>query len=367
MLIVVVVAAIAQRTLHSRQVDSDPLHGDSETASGALADLLAKTPAAQRAPMLLSDVQAPYPGLRYAAVDALGDIHTPQAADAVERAYTDSSSVVRQRALETLLKIDAKRGLHLLLAGLHDEDSWIREAAVTQLKLFLRQRPKDARDAVPSLISATADADTDVSAMAIDILCKITDKPWRVKHDTPPAQRQAVVEQWQTWWTQERPHWNVPAEYAAVAPIQPTRADPAPDFSVQDIDGKTISLSGQRGRVTLLNFWGTWCPPCKVEMPDLVKLDQTFRGQKLDIIGLALNEDGADSLRQWCKTNGVAYRQALSTEAIQNAYGHVEEVPVSVLIDAQGRVRYRWEGERDYNTFRAAVERLLHETPTQAG
>jgi len=98
-----------------------------------------------------------------------------------------------------------------------------------------------------------------------------------------------------------------------------------------------------------------------MEIPDLAALDQTYRSRGLDIVGVALSEDSAEGLQQWCRAHNVFYRQALSTDAIQKSFGDIHEVPVSVLIDKQGQIRYRWEGERDLATFRAAVERLLQE------
>src|SRR5262249_27356219 len=151
-------------------------------------------------------------------------------------------------------------------------------------------------------------------------------------------------------------------EYADVPPIRPARSDPAPSFDLPDVEGRPVRLADQRGRLTLLNFWGTWCPPCQQEIPDLVRMDATYRAKGLDIVGIALSEkDGAAGLKRWCAAHGVTYRQALATHAVQEAFGDIHEVPVSVLIDAQGRIRYRWEGERDYATFQAAVERLLQE------
>ncbi|HZO90972.1 MAG TPA: redoxin domain-containing protein [Chthonomonadaceae bacterium] len=347
-----------------RHKPSNALTGDSEEATAALSDLLEKTPPTRRVPLLLKDVGDPSPGLRYAAVDALGEEHGPAAAEAIERAFTDSSSVVRQRALEVLPKVDPERGFRMLLSGLRDEDSWIREAAVTQLALVVRQAPATGKRAVPTLIAALDDPDLVVPTLAMRVLQIVTGHPWRIKHQTPPAQRQAIIRHWQQWWAGERAHWNLPTEFANVAPIRPLRGDPAPDFRLRDTEGGAISLSAQHGKVTLLSFWGTWCPPCQQEVPDLVKLDQTYRQQGLDIIGIALGElEGAEGLRRWCRAHGVGYRQALSSEAVQEAYGDIHEVPVSVLIDRKGAIRYRWEGERDFETFRAAVERLLQEAP----
>jgi cytochrome c biogenesis protein CcmG/thiol:disulfide interchange protein DsbE len=340
----------------------DPLQGDMDEASGGLSTVLSKTPASQQIPLLLKSIQSPNSGLRYAAVDALGNEHGPQVTAAVEGAFTDSASVVRQRAMEVLPKLDSERGLRRLLAGLNDEDLWIRQAAAGQLFQYDKLHLKNMNRAIPMLVRALTDPDSAVSTTSMNVLRKITGQPWRVMLKTPPTERQAMIARWQSWWAQNRAAMALPAEFDPVAAIRPTRSDPAPDFELTDIDGHPISTASQRGKVTLLNFWGTWCPPCQQEIPDLIKLNRTIHGRKAEIVGIALSEsDGAEGLRRWCRAHGIEYRQALSTEGVQNAFGHITEVPVSVLIDAQGRIRYRWEGERDYATFNAAVERLLQE------
>jgi peroxiredoxin len=363
-LILLLLLASAQYLRRHRHEAVNPLQGDSDMALSGVADVLSKTPAEQRVPLLRTYAQDANPGLRYAAVDALAATHQPEVAEDIERAFMDSASIVRQRALETLPQADPKRGLRLLLAGLRDEDTWIREAAATQLLQFVLISPAEGKRAIPTLIRSLDDPGVVVPTTGMNILRKLTGQPWRVRNGTPPQERQAAIRNWKEWWDREHGHYAIPAAYADIAPMRPTRSDPAPDFRLTDIDGREISLTGQRGKVTLLNFWGTWCPPCQGEVPDLVRVDSACRSRGLDIIGVAVGEPkGAEGVRQWCKTHGVGYRQALSTETIQAAYGHIEEVPVSVLIDRQGRIRYRWEGDRDYTTFRAAVERLLNETP----
>lgn len=338
----------------------DALHGNANDASIALSALLTKTPPDQREPLLLRYVQDPSPGLRYAAVDALGGEHTTAAADAIEHAFADSSAEVRERALETLPNVDPLRGLRLLAAGLRDEDSLIRESAVLQWMQMAQRAPQKAKPAVPALIESLGDPDPVVPALASGALCKLTGKPWRITKTMTAAKTQAVVQDWQAWWKQAGAGWKGRADFAAIMPVRPNRADPAPALHLQDLDGAPIDLEAQRGRVTLLNFWGTWCGPCQQEIPDLVRLDSAYRPRNVDIIGIAINEPGATDLRHWCEAHGMHYRQAMATDAVQTTYG-LEGVPVSVLIDTQGRIRYRWEGPRDFDTFHKAIDRLLTE------
>jgi thiol-disulfide isomerase/thioredoxin len=128
------------------------------------------------------------------------------------------------------------------------------------------------------------------------------------------------------------------------------------------MDDRPFRIADQRGRVTLLNFWGTWCPPCREEIPHLVEIDARYRGRGVDLIGITLAEnDGAKGLRRFANAHGLRYRQTLATDAVLEAFDDIHAVPVSVLIDQKGRIRYRWEGERDAATFAAAIKRLLRE------
>ena len=342
----------------------DPLHGDADQAPFAMASALTKTPEAEREAQLQRYANDPSPGLRYAAVDHMADSKHSKRADALERAYTDSSSLVRQTALHSLFDSDPERGLRLYIAALKDEDYWMRDAAIAQLKVrMLKKDKKPDTRIIPALIGSLDDSVPIVPSVAVNILQRMTGNPWQYNNRAAPAERIAVHAKWKAWWQTEKAKGTIPMDFAGIAAIKPTRTDPAPDFSLTDIDNHPLTLAGQKGKVTLLNFWGTWCAPCQQEIPDLVKLDREYRGKGVDVVGIALNEDSADSLRKWCANHQIAYRQVLAVESLQHAYGDIHEVPISVLIDAQGNIRRRWEGERDYNTFAAAVEDVLKPRP----
>lgn len=168
-----------------------------------------------------------------------------------------------------------------------------------------------------------------------------------------------MLTKWHAWWQAEKPKY---AEGTALPDTLPTRADPAPSVSFQTLEGHTVAPATD-GKVTLLNFWGTWCAPCRQEVPDLQRLHKHFANQGLQLVGIALSEkEGAAGLRAWCGKNGLTYPQALATEDVLEAYGDQHEVPISVLIDKKGRIRYSWQGERDYASFAPQIEQLLKET-----
>ena len=388
MLLAITVVTFAGRWIseHNRP-PKNALHGDSEEALKAIEPELARLPEVGRLPFLLKSVRDSHAGLRYAAVDGLARYHTPESAAAIENSFRDSASTVRQRAAETLHAVDHERGLLLLLSALQDEDTWIRQTAATQLALRAGAKPGSAaqparasitkvaparpgnpgamiadRRVVPALIRALDDRDDTVVRQSVTMLRALTGHSANYRTiDGPQAKHRAIAD-WKTWWATHANEYLAPPAFAGVHPIRPTRTDPAPEFDLSDIDGHPMRLSDLKGRVVLVNFWGTWCAPCRQELSDIEKLHETHDARGLTVIGAAVSETGGPAgLRSWCAKNHLTYRQSLSTPGLQEAYGEIEEVPVTVMIDKLGQIRYRWEGPRDLSTFQAAVERLLAE------
>ncbi|HKF24419.1 MAG TPA: TlpA family protein disulfide reductase, partial [Candidatus Acidoferrum sp.] len=94
--------------------------------------------------------------------------------------------------------------------------------------------------------------------------------------------------------------------------------DAAPDFELNDLDGKPVSLAEAKGKIVLLNFWATWCGPCRAEIPDLVDLQKRY-GDNLSIIALATEEDDADEVRRFVRHSGINYRVAMASDEVVRA------------------------------------------------
>lgn len=365
LLAVMVISGMAFAAVRNHATKSEhakrELHGNAIEATIALEELLETTPAGQRFALLKGFANDPSPGLRLASIDALGALREPGTADILEQAFRDNSASVRERALELLPDVDRERGRDLLLAALRDEDTMLRETAVRRLVALLKPPSPASNDRlIPHFLALLDDPEPAMVVPATIGLSKITGKPWRARMIMLPEERAAIVTRWRRWL---RAHAAQAAlKVAQPAPLPPTRRDTAPVFRVTDIEGKPFDLAGRKGRVTLLNFWGTWCPPCRQELPELKKVDSAYRSQGVDLLGLTLSEpEGAEGVRQFCRQQGIRYRQAICTRQVQADYGEVTEVPVTVLIDRKGDIRYRWEGPRDYATFQAALERVLRE------
>jgi peroxiredoxin len=113
---------------------------------------------------------------------------------------------------------------------------------------------------------------------------------------------------------------------------------PAPDFNLKDADGKPVKLSDYRGKVVLLNFWATWCGPCKMEIPWFMDFEQTYKDKNFAVLGVSLDEDGWDSVKPYIKEKKINYRVMIGTEQVAQLYGDVDSLPTTFLIDREGRV-----------------------------
>lgn len=133
-----------------------------------------------------------------------------------------------------------------------------------------------------------------------------------------------------------------PKQTALIGNPEPLQANDAkgkvaPDFTLQDLDGRPVKLSDYRGKAVLLNFWATFCGPCKVEMPWLVELQKQYGPQGLQIVGVALDDSGKDTIEKYAKEMGVNYTILQGQDAVGDAYGAVG-LPATFYIDRNGRI-----------------------------
>lgn len=133
----------------------------------------------------------------------------------------------------------------------------------------------------------------------------------------------------------------------------------APDFELKDMNGKTIRLSDYRGQVVLLNFWATWCGPCKIEIPWFVEFQRTYKDRGFTVIGVSVDEDGWEAVRPFLASRQVNYPVVVSTVEVEQKYGGVEALPVSFLIDREGRIANTHVGLVVKKTYEDEIRRLL--------
>ena len=135
--------------------------------------------------------------------------------------------------------------------------------------------------------------------------------------------------------------------------------DPAPDFSLKDVDGKPLTLAGQRGKVVLLNFWATWCGPCREEIPSLIALQKEYK-DKLQIIGMLTDDDDNDALHKLIDAQGINFPVVLATPQMRMEYGGIPALPTLFVINTEGRVVQKHVGLYNPALYETELRALLN-------
>lgn len=136
---------------------------------------------------------------------------------------------------------------------------------------------------------------------------------------------------------------------------------PAPEFRLQTLAGDSVSLADLEGKVVLVNFWATWCPPCRVEMPAFERVYRDRHDQGFEIVGLSTDRAGQRVVEDFISARALTFPNALATRQVVHDFGGVRVLPTSFLIDRQGRIRQQVRGIFAEPALRLAVNRLLAE------
>jgi peroxiredoxin len=131
----------------------------------------------------------------------------------------------------------------------------------------------------------------------------------------------------------------------------------APAFILADLKGGEVSLADLRGKVVLLNFWATWCPPCRREIPDFISLQSQYGAQGLQIVGIGTDEP--EKVRIYAVENGMNYPVLFGTDEVARKYGGIDAIPTTFLIDREGKIVTKYVGLRSREEFEQAIRKLL--------
>ena len=144
-------------------------------------------------------------------------------------------------------------------------------------------------------------------------------------------------------------------------------AKPAPEFSLKDANGQTVRLADYRGKVVLLDFWATWCGPCKVEIPWFMEFEKEFKDQGFAVLGVSMDEDGWSAIKPYVQNMKMNYRVLLGNDAISTAYGGLDSLPTTLLIDREGGIASTHVGvSMGKEEFKDAIVKLLETTSVSA-
>jgi thiol-disulfide isomerase/thioredoxin len=133
----------------------------------------------------------------------------------------------------------------------------------------------------------------------------------------------------------------------------------APAWELQDVSGKTVKLSDFKGQVIVLDFWATWCGPCREEIPGFMALQKKYAGKGLVIIGVSMDEEGWAVVTPFIGKMGITYPMVLGTPEVAAKYGDVEALPTTFIINRAGRIAAAHEGRTDEATLESEIKPLL--------
>ncbi|OIO33718.1 MAG: hypothetical protein AUJ70_02655 [Candidatus Omnitrophica bacterium CG1_02_40_15] len=134
---------------------------------------------------------------------------------------------------------------------------------------------------------------------------------------------------------------------------------PAPEFSLKDVSGIEKKLSDFKGKVVIIDFWATWCPPCKEEIPHFIDLYNQYKEQGLEVIGIALDMRGEKVVPGFALKNKINYTILLGNEEVSDLYGGIRAIPTTFIVDKDGNIRKKYIGYNDKEVFEKDIKELL--------
>ena len=277
----------------------------------------------------------------------------------------------QQAALTVLEQRSDPDFVPLLIRMLQDVDPDVRRLAVMSLG-----RTRDKR-LIPVFIQMLDDPDRSVRGFSAGALVTITDQDFGLHFTAKDEDADAARDMWRKWWAAQRTQSPEPRATAPTAwsllPI-----GPAPDFSLSDLDGRKVRLADFKGKLVLLTFWATWCPPCLREIPSLADLHR----RRSDVVVLAISTDAlrdeshssnhhdempqgdlAGQVKKFVGDNAIPYRVLMDNDGqVTGAYSG-GDLPVGVWIDREGLIRRRFIGPREIGVLEQMANDVAQPLP----
>ena len=141
---------------------------------------------------------------------------------------------------------------------------------------------------------------------------------------------------------------------------------PAPNFTLKDANGTSVSLADYKGKVVLLNFWATWCGPCQLEIPWFEQFEQQYRSQGFAVLGVSMDDDGWSAIKPFIAAHKVNYRIVLGNDSVSDLYGGVDSLPTTFIIDREGRLAFTHVGLAGKNDYLSEIQHLLGSSQNSA-
>jgi thiol-disulfide isomerase/thioredoxin len=134
----------------------------------------------------------------------------------------------------------------------------------------------------------------------------------------------------------------------------------APNFSLRTVEGKKVELQDFQGKVVVINFWASWCPPCRSEIPGLLEVYRKYRPKGLEIVGISLDSDGWRKVSPLVREMNIEYPVVMGDHDVANAYGGIRAIPTTIIVDRNGKIVDKVVGYMDRERFENEIREIMH-------
>jgi len=145
------------------------------------------------------------------------------------------------------------------------------------------------------------------------------------------------------------------------AKVDPSSRETAPEFQLASVTGEIISLSDYKEKIVVLDFWATWCAPCRKAIPDLIELKNEYPSDKFEIIGISLDTDTKDDVKPFVEQFKINYPIVYGEFNTARQYGNIQSIPTSFVLDKEGRIYSSYIGYVNKDIYKKDIEKLLEE------
>ena len=154
------------------------------------------------------------------------------------------------------------------------------------------------------------------------------------------------------------------SETQAAEAVDPLIVKKAADFELVNLEGKKVTLADYKGKTVMLNFWATWCPPCKKEIPDFINMYSKYKEKGLVFVGIAGFKENIDKIKTFVKEKGINYPilfvEPDAIKPLTESYGGIRGIPSTFLIDKEGIIRSKWVGSRTEEQFMEEISKYIN-------